>query len=337
MPAPFAEILETLAQGKDLTREQAHEAFTVLMSGTLTPCQAGAFLMGLRAKGETATELAAGVQAILARSVLVDGVPAPSIDVVGTGGDGRGSFNCSTSVAITLAAMGHTVAKHGNRAVSSTSGSADVVEGLGLGLADGPEKVRAQLAATNFSFMFAPYFHPAFKNIMPVRMELGIRTLFNLMGPLLNPASPTHQLLGVARPEILELVAEVLALKGIRRAAVVYGAGGFDELTTFGPAKVAWVENGSVAMTELDPAELGFEPHDPADVVVKDKAQAVEIVRELLAGRGPAAMRDMLILNLAMALHLLEDGLGLPQAVEKARDAVADGVGMAVVNKANGA
>ena len=324
-------ILETLAQGLDLDAASAEQGFELLMDGELTPGQAGAFLMGLRAKGETAAEMAAAVRAALARARLVQGLTRKRIDPVGTGGDNRHSFNCSTATALVLAGMGYQVTKHGNRAVSSTSGSADAVEGLGLPMLTEPEEIRRELEQRNFVFLFAPYFHPAFKHIMPVRKDLGIRTLFNLLGPLLNPARPTHQLLGVARPEIMRTMAEVLQMGGIEKAAVVHGAGGFDELTPFGPNHVVWVSADAVAASELDPQELGFARSNPDDVAVRDKDQALDVLRELLAGKGPQAMRDMLALNVAVAVHLLEDGVSMRESVERARAALEQGAGLRAV------
>ncbi len=324
-------VLESLAQGENLSQEQAGQAFAMLMDGELSAGQAGALLMGLRAKGETAAEMVAAVDAALARARLVPGLSGKRIDPVGTGGDHSSSFNCSTATALVLAGMGYQVAKHGNRAVSSACGSADAVEGLGLPMHTEPEAVRDELRQSGFAFLFAPHFHPAFKHIMPVRKDLGIRTLFNLLGPLLNPARPTHLLLGVARPEIMQHMAEALQLAGVERAAVVHGAGGFDELTPFGPNQVVWMGEGAIVSTELDPQELGFSLCSPEDVAVHSKEQALAVLRELLAGGGPQAMRDMLALNVAVALHLLEGGMSMGECVDRAKGALAQGVAMRLV------
>lgn len=222
----------------------------------MTPAQAGCFLMGLRMKGETPLEMAHAVGIALGRANRVEGLEGDCIDVVGTGGDGRNSFNCSTATALTLAGMGYRVVKHGNRAVSSSCGSADALEGLGFPLDVAPEDVRRLLDERNFAFLFAPNFHPAFRNVGPIRRELGIRTLFNLLGPLINPARPTHILLGVARPELVELLAETLRQSHIRKAAVVYGAGGYDEVTPLGPTKMMIVHNGNLTPMSLDPLGL---------------------------------------------------------------------------------
>jgi len=317
------EVLEHLAIGKNLTEEEALSSFRAMYRGEMPASCVGAFLMGLKTKGETGLEIACGVKAALEQAHLVPGLTGDRIDTCGTGGDNTCSFNCSTAVAMYLAALGHKVVKHGNRSVSSTCGSADVVESLGLGLTVEPEAVAAKLKERNFVFLFAPNFHPAFKRIMPIRKELGARTLFNLMGPLLNPARPTHQLLGVPTAGFVPLIAEALALTGVRRAAVVHGAGGFDELSPFGPAEVVWIRDGWTRRATLDPLDYGIPRHKLADVAVASKDEAVAVLLELIQGDGPQAMKDMLALNLGTALHLLEDDLSLQQGIDKARDAVA--------------
>ncbi|MDY7000418.1 MAG: anthranilate phosphoribosyltransferase [Thermodesulfobacteriota bacterium] len=328
----MADVLELLAFHKDLPEDMAEESFKRLMDGTMTPAQAGAFLMGLKTKGETSNELACAVRAALGHARLVPGLSGKRIDTCGTGGDKSHSFNCSTAVALILAGMGYQVVKHGNRAISSQCGSADVLEALGLPIMVEPEDAGNELSKNNFVFLFAPSYHPAFKHIMPVRKEIGCRTLFNLLGPLLNPARPTHQILGVALPEFVTRLAEVLALTGVNKAVVVHGAGGFDELTTFGPATVVWVRDGWLRQEEIDPAKLGFTPAEPKDVAVKDKEQAVKTLKEVLSGKGPKAMRDMTALNLAAALNLLEDDLDLKQCVDKAYAAIKSGVGLQTLN-----
>ncbi len=322
----FVEALELLAISRNLPEDLAMHSFRNMYSGAMPASCVGAFLMGLKTKGESAVEIAAGVKAALEEARLVEGLTEDRIDTCGTGGDNMCSFNCSTATALYLAALGHKVVKHGNRAVSSTCGSADVVESLGFTLVVEPEAVKTELKARNFAFLFAPNYHPAFKRIGPIRKELGARTLFNLMGPLLNPARPTHQLLGVPTAKHVRLMAEVLALTGLPKGCVVHGAGGFDELTPFGPADVCWVRDGWVRSDVIDPKTLGIPEHKVGEVVVADRDEAVRVVIELLSGKGPEAMKDMLILNIGMCLHLLEEGLTLAQGVEKARDAVNAGV-----------
>lgn len=324
-----AEILEILAQRKALTDDQADFMFQELMSGKLTDAQAGAFLMGLRAKGEDSTDLAAGVRACLTHARTIPGIVAtpenPIFDTVGTGGDGQHSFNCSTATSLFLADMGVMVAKHGNRALSSSCGSADALEELGIPLEQTNEEARAGLEKYHFAFLFAPAYHPAFKFIMPVRQQLGIRTLFNFMGPLLNPVRPSHQLIGVGAPDQLFLMGETLLLTGVKHALIFAGAGGFDELTTWGVNRGYIIEEGRMEKIVIDPARLGFDRHAPADVRVEGRDDAVAKLRKILAGSGSAAMMDMVALNLAGCLHILGKGT-MRECADMARDVVNQGL-----------
>ncbi|WP_291328529.1 anthranilate phosphoribosyltransferase [Desulfovibrio sp. UCD-KL4C] len=317
--------LTELTFGRDLSAELAGCVFTSLFAGEISPVQAGALLMGLRAKGETAAEVASGVKAALKESKLVKGLGGKLIDTCGTGGDGSNSFNCSTAVALYLADMGYKVVKHGNRAVSSSCGSADILEELEIPITTLPEDVPEVLGSDNFVFLFAQNYHPAFGKIAPIRKELGIPTLFNLMGPLLNPARPTHQIIGVGRPEIMHLMAEVLTLTDVDKAYVVHGAGNFDELTPFGINKAILVENGKLTELEIDSADYGFALSSPADVAVTDRKNARDTIRKVLKGKAPQAMLDMVALNLGAAISLL-DGIGLADGIEKAKAKVAVGV-----------
>lgn len=327
-PLRLSEIMEELALGKDLSPGKARAAFSRLMDGEMSPAQAGAFLLGLRAKGETPEEMAEAVNAILDRAVPVN-VPAyaPVLDVVGTGGDGKNSFNCSTGTALVLAALGHRVLKHGNRSVSSRCGSADVLEGLGIPLDDPVEEIPGRLEREGFAFLFAPRFHPSFRHIMPIRRELGVRTLFNLLGPLVNPAKPGVCFLGVPSAAILPLVANTLARMGGRSGAVVYGAGGYDELTTMGISQVAYIRGGAVRFAELDPLEYGFTPCNPEELAVSGPEHGVAVLRELLDGNGPKAMSDMLALNVGFGLNLLQPERTLAACMAEGRRAVSGGVG----------
>ncbi|MDR0339246.1 MAG: anthranilate phosphoribosyltransferase [Desulfovibrio sp.] len=327
-PPRLSAIMEDLALGRDLTPFKARSAFSRLMDGEFSPAQAGAFLLGLRAKGETPEEMAEAVKAILDRAVSV-AVPshAPVLDVVGTGGDGKNSFNCSTGAALVLAALGHKILKHGNRSVSSRCGSADVLEGLGVPLDFPLEDIPVRLERDGFVFLFAPRFHPSFRHIMPIRRELGIRTLFNLLGPLVNPARPGVCFLGVADPAMLPLVANTLARLGGRSGAVVCGAGGYDELTCLGPARVAYVRGDAVRFEELDPAAYGFSPCDPEALAIEGPEQGVGVLLDLLNGGGPEAMRDMLAFNIGFGLHLLHPEKPVAACMIEAKKALAAGVG----------
>ena len=335
-PSPFrlATVMDALADGRDLSSAEARAAFSSLMDGEMSSAQAGAFLLGLRAKGETPEEMAEAVNAILERAVPVKVPPfAPLLDVVGTGGDGRNSFNCSTGTSLLLAAMGHQVLKHGNRSVSSRCGSADVLERLGLDLDIPVDDIPARLTEDGFVFLFAPRFHPSFRHIMPVRRELGVRTLFNLMGPLVNPARPGICFLGVAKEDILPLLAHTLARMGNRSGAVVCGAGGYDELTTMGPAKVAYVRGRDVRFEELDPARFGFTPCEPEELMIRNPEEGAAVLRDLLNGKGPEPMRQMLALNVGFGLHLLHPEKPLTACMAEARQALSDGTGGAYLRR----
>ncbi|MDR3361550.1 MAG: anthranilate phosphoribosyltransferase [Desulfovibrio sp.] len=327
-------ILERLARREDLTADMAASAFGALMDGKMTPAQAGGFLMALRMKGESALELAHATRAALSRAVRVNGVSCTCIDVVGTGGDGRYSFNCSTATSLTLAGMGYTVVKHGNRAVSSKCGSADALEGLGFTLDENPDSVAETIKQRNFAFLFAPHYHPSFKNIGPVRKELGVRTLFNILGPMINPARPSHLLMGVARPELVRLIAETLLQSSLYRAAVVCGAGDYDEVTPIGPAKIALLHNGAITPLSLDPSDFNIRPCASEELAVKDKDDAVAVLKEILEGRGPQPMRDMVTLNVGLSLYLLEENMDMQHCMARAREAVASGLGRRVLNVA---
>ncbi|MDR2695956.1 MAG: anthranilate phosphoribosyltransferase [Deltaproteobacteria bacterium] len=341
-PVQMSAVIEHLAQGRDLAPEEAAEAFARLMDGELSPSQAGALLLGLRAKGETPDEVEEAVKAVLARAVPVPAVSGPAMDIVGTGGDGKYSFNCSTATALTLAGMGYKVLKHGNRSVSSRCGSADVLEQLGIPLDTPPEAVAETLERDRFVFLFAPRYHPAFRHVMPVRRELGVRTLFNILGPLVNPARPTHHLLGVADRERLPLVAAALARAKPEAGVVVHGAGNYDELTPLGEAALIFVNGGASRPARLDPAEYGIAPCAEQELAVEGPEHAAEVLRRVLSGQGAKAVADMLALNLGLALYLFGNGTGngespdpdcgydrrrMREAMSLAFDAVAAGAG----------
>jgi anthranilate phosphoribosyltransferase len=318
--------LGKLASGKHLSFQEAGQCFQGLFNGGLPQAQSGALLMGLKCKGETAEELRAAVRAALEQASLVRPIQGTTIDTCGTGGDGRRSFNCSTAVALYLADMGYKVVKHGNRAVSGQCGSADVMESLHIPFARDGGQVLKGLERTNLAFLFAPDFHPAFAGLAPIRKELGFPTLFNLMGPLLNPARPSHQLLGVGRREHLELVAETLAASNIQRAAVVHGAGGFDELTPCGPSEVIFVRQSTLRRTLIDPKRHGIQDCDPGLLCFPDKDQALEVMRGVLQGRAPETVLDMVGLNLGLALSLLEEEQDIAWCMRIALDRVRQGV-----------
>lgn len=330
-PHPLPVVMEAIASGRDLSPDMAARLFSRLMDGELSPSQAGSLLMGLRAKGETPVEISAAAEAVLERAVALPPLEGPVLDIVGTGGDGRNSFNCSTAAALVMAGLGYKVVKHGNRSISSRCGSADVLELLGLDLDTPPETVPVQLQERNFAFLFAPSYHPAFRHVMPVRKELGIRTLFNILGPLVNPARPEHSFLGAPNPEALSLMAEALARREAGLSAVVHGAGGYDELTTLGPSQTFLVYDGRTEEMIIDPADFGFEPCDPQSLCINGPADGAAVLRELLRGNGSKPMRDMLALNVAMAVYIMTGAVSMAACVKEARRAVADGVGGGVL------
>jgi anthranilate phosphoribosyltransferase len=299
---------------QNLTTTEAHEAMTIIMTGQATPAQIGAYLIALRMKGETVEEITGSAQAM--REVVNQVKPNINghalIDTAGTGGDGSHSFNISTAAAFVIAGAGHKVAKHGNRAASSQCGSADVLEMLGVSLDLTPEQVGQCIDEIGIGFMFAPKFHPAMKHAIGPRRELGQRTIFNVLGPLTNPAGATHQLIGVFDPELTHPLAEVLGELGGRAAFVVHGSGGLDELTTSGPNKVSHLKDGRVTTFELDALELGLRPVNGqlrGGIPTENAAR----MRALLSGEETSPLRDVVLLNAAAALVVetgdLEAGL----------------------------
>ncbi len=318
--------LNRLAAREDLNHVDALACFKQMFQGDLSPAQSGAFLFGLKSKGETPDELNAAVLAALEEARLVQTKLPKTIDTCGTGGDGKKSFNCSTAVALFLADMGYKVVKHGNKGVSSNCGSADVIDFLGIPFFQEEAEALSYLEDFNFTFLFAPYFHPAFANIASIRKELGIPTLFNLIGPLLNPARPSHQLLGVGHKKYLPLIAKALAMTKVEQAAVIHGAGGFDELTPCGPSEVIFVQNGQCRPAQFEPQKLGLRPCNPEELCYPDKNESLTVMRSVLQGQGPQPVRDMVCLNLALAIYLLEDGLPLEECLVRAGQKLNQGI-----------
>jgi anthranilate synthase/phosphoribosyltransferase len=329
-PFPLSSIFERVGLGEDLSPEMASQIFERLMDGELSPAQAGALLLALRVKGETPIEVAAAANAVLKRAHVVPKVDGPILDVVGTGGDNRFSFNCSTATSLICASLGHKVLKHGNRSVSSKSGSADVLERLGFNIELPKDQVLPELKKQNFVFLFAPLYHPSFKHIMPIRRELGVRTLFNILGPLVNPAMPTHRLIGVYQPQLLDLMAGALAELGGTVSAVVHGFGGYDELTPMGPANLRIVRGTKIESLTLDPKDFGFSPCNPEDLAIEDPQMGAEILTELLKGKGNKPMKEMLSFNVGVALYVLLGG-DIRQRVTEAINAVEQGVGASLL------
>ncbi len=304
------DALQTLIERRDLTRAEARAVMGEIMSGDATPAQIAGILVGLRAKGETADEIAGCADAMREHVVPVRPTRAPIIDVVGTGGDGAGTFNISTTAALVAASAGAAVAKHGNRAASSACGAADVLEALGLILEQAPERIAQSIDEVGFGFMFARTHHPAMRHAAPVRQELGVRTVFNILGPLSNPAGACDGVFGVYSPALAHVYAATLAELGARRAFVVHGDG-LDELSPIGPNLVVEVVDGDVREWELDPRTLGMYPGDPAGLAGGSPEENAQAVRSLFDGE-PGVRRDAVLLNAAAALVAagLADDLG---------------------------
>ena len=308
--------IQQLLDGHDLGRERARDVMAQIMRGDATPAQIGAFLVALRLKGETVDEIAGCAEAMREHAVRVRPRRDDLVDTAGTGGDGAGTFNISTAAALVAAAAGAGVAKHGNRAVSSSSGSADVLEALGFELELPPERIARSVDDLGFGFMFAPTHHPAMRHAAPVRRELATRTVFNVLGPLTNPAGARAQVVGVYAPELVRTIAEVLARLGARRAFVVHGAGGIDELSPAGPNLVGEVVDGEVRERTIDPLELGVPRCDPAELVGAGPAENAARIRAIFAGAENAGATNAILLNAAGAIAAgggaadLRDGLG---------------------------
>jgi anthranilate phosphoribosyltransferase len=293
--------IATIADGGTLSREEAREVMGVVMRGEATPAQIGGLLVGLRTRGETVEEITGFAEAMREHVLPVVPERTSIVDVVGTGGDGARTFNISTAAAVVAASAGAAVAKHGNRAASSVCGSADVLEELGLVLELPPERIAASIDAHGFGFMFARAHHPAMRHAAPVRQELGTRTVFNVLGPLANPAGARDGVFGVFSTDLARTYAEALAGLGARRAFVVHGEGGIDELSPAGPSLVVEVADGDVREWQLDPGELGFARSDPADLRGGTPAENAEAIRRVLAGERGGG-RDAVVLNAAGAL-----------------------------------
>lgn len=309
-----------LLQRQDLTVEEAEVAMHTIMSGEATPAQIGGYLIGLRMKGETVDEIAGSARAMRAHAsrVHLDLNGEPLLDTAGTGGDGAHTINISTAAAFVIAGAGQTVAKHGNRAASSRCGSADVLAALGVNLDLTPEQVKACIEALGIGFLFAPKFHPAMKHAIQPRRELGQRTIFNVLGPLTNPAGATHQLIGVYDPALTEPMAEVLGALGGKAAFVVYSADGLDELSTNGPNRVSHLRDGKVNTFGLDAADLGLRRAVREDLRGGDPEENARRLRAILAGEDRSPRRDVVLLNAAAALAVESGDLraGLREATE---------------------
>lgn len=328
----FAPLLEKLARRRDLTTGETETAMAAIMDGRAQPSQIAALLVGLSMKGEKPVEVVGLARAMRERAVKLTRSFADAVDTCGTGGDGANTFNVSSIAALVVAACGLQVAKHGNRSVSSRCGSADLFEALGVQVDAPPRVVEQSLDRTGIAFFFAPTFHPSMRHAGPTRRELGVRTAFNLLGPLTNPAGATRQLVGVPRPELTELVARSLALLGSRRAWVVHGADGLDEISTAGYTKVSECRDGAVRTFYLHPAQAGLPKAAAAQLGGGDAVHNAALARRVLSGeRGPA--RDIVLLNAGAMLLVAERVPDIRTGVERAAGAIDSGSAAAVLER----
>jgi anthranilate phosphoribosyltransferase len=323
------QALARLLDGHDLSRGEARAVMNEVMEGEATPAQIGGFLVALRLKGETADEIAGCAEAMRSHVLTVRPRRRDDlVDTAGTGGDGARTINISTAAALVAAAAGAGVAKHGNRAVSSASGSADVLEALGFRLELPPARIERSIDELGFGFLFAPTHHPAMRHAAPVRRELATRTVFNVLGPLTNPAGARAQVVGVYASTLVRTVAEVLAQLGARRAFVVHGAGGIDELSPAGPNLVCEVVDGGVREREIDPLRLGVARCDPAELGGGSPAENAAAIRAVFSGEK-GGRRSAILLNAAGAIAAAGHAPDLREGLELAREAVDSGAAAA--------
>jgi len=316
-------LIAKARSGAALSREEAARGFDTMMSGEATPSQMGGLLMALRVRGETIDEITGAVTAMRQKMLRVQ-APADAIDVVGTGGDASGSFNISTCAALIVAGAGVPVAKHGNRALSSRSGAADVLAALGVNIELTPEGVSRCIKQAGIGFMFAPAHHPAMKNVGPTRVELGTRTIFNLLGPLSNPAGVKRQMVGVFSRQWIEPLAQVLKNLGSESVWVVHGSDGLDEITTAGPTHVAALENGAVRTFEITPEEMGLLRVKPEALRGGEAKENAHALADVLKGKS-GAFRDVAVLNAAAALVVAARAKDLKQALALAQRSIDSG------------
>ena len=328
----FPALIEKLRLQEDLTTAEAAAAMAAIMKGEAAQAQIAGLLVGLTIKGERPTELVGFAQTMRANAIAITPPPGAVFDTCGTGGDRSGTFNISTASAIVLAACGMRIAKHGNRSVSSQCGSADVLEALGVNIQAAPATVEQCLREVGVAFLFAPTFHPAMKHAAQARKDLGVRTAFNLLGPLTNPARPSRQIVGVPRPELTELLARSLSLLGSERAWVVHGADGLDELSTTGYTKVSESRGDSVQTFYVHPADFGLAKATPESLKGGDAAKNAAIVRAVLSGEaGP--QRDVVLLNAGAALFVAGEADTVKAGIAKASAAIDGGAAMDVLKR----
>jgi len=327
--------LQAAVDGRDLTRRQARDAMLAIMAGEADEIQIAGLLVALRIKGETIDEIAGFAEAMRSLAQAVDLGAPDLVDTCGTGGDGGATgatFNISTAAALVAAGAGVPIAKHGNRAVSSESGSADVLEALGVNLVTSNEDLRASFRASGFAFLYAPAQHPAMRHAVGPRRRLGMRTVFNLLGPLTNPAGARRQVIGVYADELVEPVARAIGRIGADHVLVVHGAGGLDEISTLGPTRAAECRQGTLSLRTLEPADLGLERARPADLEGGDAGASAAIIRAVLGGeRGPR--RDSVLANAGAAIYVSGAADSIATGVERAAEAIDSGAAVAALER----
>ena len=321
--------IQAVVEGRHLTETEAMEVMTEIMEGEATPAQIAAFLIGLRVKGESVAEIT-GCARVMRDKATNIGTPAGSIpvDTAGTGGDAAGTFNISTTAAFVAAGAGVVMAKHGNRAASSRCGSADVLEALGVDVSLEPAGVEAAIAEVGIGFLFAPALHGAMRHAIGPRREIGVRTIFNILGPLTNPAHARHQLVGIYDGSLTPVMAQVLNNLGAERAFVVHGRDGLDELTTTGPTTVSELRDGNVETYEVCPDDFGFAPTRPADLKGGDADFNAGLLKDILSGEN-LPQRDIVLLNAAAAIAAGTPGESIAECIPRARDSLESGRALA--------
>lgn len=318
------EALARVVNRQDLSEEEMVAVMEEIMSGACTPAQIGAFITALRMKGESVAEITGAARVMREKATRIKVEAEIVVDTCGTGGDASNTFNVSTTAAFVIAAGGVKVAKHGNRAVSSRCGSADILEALGVNLDLSPALVAAAIGAVGFGFLFAPKLHLAMKHAIGPRRETGLRTIFNILGPLTNPAGANVQVLGVYDGSLTNTLATVLKNLGSKAAMVVFGEGGYDELSIVGPTRVSELKRGAVRDYVVQPEDFGLKRVAPADITGGDAAKNIQIVRSIFAGEK-GACRDMVVLNAAAALAISGKAGGMPEGVEMAEELIDSG------------
>ena len=328
------QFLRQVAAGERLDAEGAAAAFRLVMTGEATAAQMAALLMGLRVRGETATEVAGAARALReAMTRLADPSPDSLVDTCGTGGGGLTTFNISTAAALLAAGAGVRIAKHGNRSFTSKSGSADVLEALGVPIDVPVERMQRVLDAAGIVFMFAPTMHPAMRHVGPVRREMAIQTVMNLVGPLANPAGAGRQVVGVADPARLELIAGALLELGSSHSLVVHGAPGLDEISPLGPTDVIEIRDGATSRWTIDPERLGFRGLDAADLAGGEPAQNATVIERVLLGKGTPGAEAAVLLNAAAAIYIAGLTASLEAGLAVAREALAAGKGWGALGR----